>query len=110
MGSPKALLEFRGETFLDWLSGLFSRRCSPVIPVLGAQREIVRAGLRRVGEALLEQNPDSRPRQLTSMQCGMRARPADADGVLFTLVDHPAVAPATIAALIDVPLAALLDL
>ena len=110
MGSPKALLEFQGETFLDRLIGLFSRRCSPVIAVLGAQHEIVRAGLRRVGEALLVQNPDFRLGQLTSMQCGLLAVPADADGVLFTLVDHPAVAPATIAALIDVPLAALLDL
>src|ERR1039457_3875681 len=54
--------------------------------------------------------PDLRLGQLTSMQCGLCAVPADADGVLFTLVDHPAVAPATIAALIDVPLAALLDL
>jgi hypothetical protein len=56
MGSPKALLEFRGETFLDRLIGLFSRRCSPVIAVLGTQHEIVRAGLRRAGEALLVQN------------------------------------------------------
>ena len=31
MGSPKALLQFQGETFLDRLIGLFSRRCSPVI-------------------------------------------------------------------------------
>ena len=28
------------------------------------------------------------------MQCGLRAVPPDAEGVLFTLVDHPAVAPA----------------
>jgi molybdenum cofactor cytidylyltransferase len=101
MGSPKALLEFQGETFLDRLIGLFSRGCSPVVAVLGAQREIVRAGLRRAGEALVVENPDFRLGQLTSMQCGLRAVPADAGGVLFTLVDHPAVAPATIAALLD---------
>jgi molybdenum cofactor cytidylyltransferase len=104
MGSPKALLEFQGETFLDRLIGLFSPRCSPVIAVLGAQRQIVRAGLRRSGVALLVENPDFRLGQLTSMQCGLRAVPAGADGVLFTLVDHPAVAPATIAALLDMPL------
>lgn len=101
MGSPKALLEFHGETFLDRLIGLFSRRCSPVIVVLGAQRETVRAGLRRAGEARLVENPDFRLGQLTSMQCGLRAVPADSRGMLFTLVDHPAVTPATIDALLD---------
>jgi len=104
MGSPKALLEYRGETFLDWLIGLFARRCAPVIAVLGAQREMVRAGLRRSEEALLVENPDFRLGQFTSMQCGLRAVPPDADGVLFTLVDHPAVAPATIDVLLDAPL------
>jgi molybdenum cofactor cytidylyltransferase len=101
MGSPKALLEFQGETFLDRLIGLFARRCSPVIAVLGAHREIVRAGLRRAGDADLVENPDFRRGQLTSMQCGLRAVPNDADGVLFTLVDHPAVLSATIDALLD---------
>jgi molybdenum cofactor cytidylyltransferase len=101
MGSPKALLEFQGETFLDRLIGLFARRCSPVIVVLGAQRETVRAGLRRAGEALLMDNPDFRLGQFTSMQSGLRAVPADAEGVLFTLVDHPAVTPATVDALLD---------
>jgi molybdenum cofactor cytidylyltransferase len=100
MGSPKALLQFQGETFLDRLIGLFSPRCSPVIAVLGAQSETVRAGLRRAGRAVVVENPDFRLGQLTSMQCGLRAVPADAEGVLFTLVDHPAVAPATIDALL----------
>jgi len=108
MGSPKALLEFQGETFLDRLIGLFARRCAPVIAVLGAQREIVRAGLRRSGVALVVENPDFHLGQLTSMQCGLRAVPAGADGVLFTLVDHPAVTPATIAALLDSSAPALL--
>ena len=99
MGSPKALLEFQGETFLDRLIGLFTRRCSPVIAVLGARQETVRAGLRRAGEALLVENRNFHLGQLASMQCGLRAVPADAGGVLFTLVDHPAVAPESVAAL-----------
>ena len=101
MGSPKALLEFQGETFLDRLIGLFTRRCSPVIAVLGARQETVRAGLRRAGEALLVENRNFHLGQLASMQCGLRAVPADAGGVLFTLVDHPAVAPESVAALLD---------
>src|ERR1035441_5350986 len=41
--------------------------------------------------------------QTRSMQCGLRAVPPGADGVLFTLVDHPAVAPATLDALLGGP-------
>jgi molybdenum cofactor cytidylyltransferase len=100
MGSPKALLEFQGETFLDRMIGLFSRHCAPVIAVLGAEQESVRATMRRASEALLVENPDFRFGQLSSMQCGLRAVPADADAVLFTLVDHPAVKPDTIAQLL----------
>ena len=101
MGSPKALLEYSGETFLDRLIRLFAEHCKPVIAVLGARQEMVRAGLRRAGDALIVENPDFHLGQLSSMQRGLSAVPAGADGVLFTLVDHPAVAPATIAALLE---------
>jgi len=100
MGRPKALLEYRGETFVDRLIGLFARYCSPVVVVLGAQQASVRAGIRRSAAALLVENPEFRLGQLTSMQCGLRAIPAEAEGVLFTLVDHPAVEPETIASLL----------
>jgi molybdenum cofactor cytidylyltransferase len=101
MGSPKALLEFQDETFLDRLIGLFSAHCSPVITVVGAQREIVIAGLRRASQTLVVQNLEFLLGQLSSMQCGLRAVPDGVDGVLFTLVDHPAVQPSTIAALLE---------
>ena len=103
MGSPKALLEFRGETFLDRLIGLFAEQCAPVIVVLGARAGDIRAGLRRAGEALIVENPDYRSGQITSMQRGLREIPYDAEGVLFTLVDHPNVEAATIAALAAPP-------
>ena len=106
MGFPKALLRYREETFLDRLAGLFAARCSPVIVVLGAEAERIRAGGHP--SATFVVNPDWARGQTTSMQCGLRAVPPEADGVLFTLVDHPAVAPATIDALLDGPRAALL--
>jgi CTP:molybdopterin cytidylyltransferase MocA len=98
MGFPKALLTYRAETFLDTLCGLFAARCSPVIVVLGANAEQVRA--RSTRPATFVVNPDYRSGQTSSMQCGLRAVPPDAAGVLFTLVDHPAVAPETIEALL----------
>jgi molybdenum cofactor cytidylyltransferase len=45
-------------------------------------------------------NPDYARGQLSSMQCGLRAVPSEADGVLFTLVDHPAVSESTVGALL----------
>jgi molybdenum cofactor cytidylyltransferase len=105
MGSPKALLRYREETFLDRLAGLFAARCSPVIVVLGAEAERIRAAAHTAATFMV--NPDWARGQTTSMQCGLRAVPSEADGVLFTLVDHPAVAPATIDALLAGPSAAL---
>src|ERR1017187_5046588 len=98
MGFPKALLRYGDETFLDTLIGLFAARCQPVIVVLGAQSERIREGTRR--PATFAINADYQRGQTSSMLCGLRAVPADADSVLYTLVDHPAVAPATLYALL----------
>jgi molybdenum cofactor cytidylyltransferase len=92
------MLDYRGATFLDTLIGLLADRCSPVIVTLGASAEEIRAGTAR--SALFVLNPDYARGQITSMQCGLRAVPPKADGVLFTLVDHPAVSANTIEALL----------
>jgi molybdenum cofactor cytidylyltransferase len=101
MGSPKALLRFRDESFLDTLIGLFAAHCAPVIVVLGAHAEEIRRGTARPATFVV--NPDYRRGQTSSMQCGLRAVPADAEGVLFTLVDHPSVETGTIDALLRTP-------
>ncbi len=98
MGFPKALLRYREESFLDTLIGLFAARCQPVIVVLGAHSDRIREHTLR--PATFAINADYQRGQTSSMQCGLRALPAGADGVLFTLVDHPAVAPATMDALL----------
>ena len=99
MGSPKALLAYREESFLDRLVGLFSPRCAPVIVVLGAASDEIRARATRPAQFVV--NAEYQRGQTSSMQCGLRAVPAQAEGVLFTLVDHPAVAASTIDALLD---------
>jgi molybdenum cofactor cytidylyltransferase len=101
MGSPKALLDYCGETFLDRLIGLFSAVCDPVIVVLGYEADRIRAELRRAGDARFVINPDPDRGMLSSFQCGLRELPADVHGVLFTLVDHPAVNSATLTSLAD---------
>ena len=103
MGTPKALLDFRGETFLDRLIGVFSQFCSPVVVVVGHDAPRIQAGLRNPRQAVFTENKDYKLGQLSSMQCGLRAIPETAGGVLFTLVDHPNVNPSTIQALLDRP-------
>jgi molybdenum cofactor cytidylyltransferase len=98
MGSPKALLRYGNATFLDTLTELFSQRCAPVIVVLGAHAEQIHAAANRPARFVV--NSDFARGMTTSLQCGLRAVPADADGVLFTLVDHPAAAPSTLDALL----------
>ena len=94
MGSPKALLPYRAESFLDTLIGLLAPVCSPVIVVLGADAERIRAAAAR--PATFVHNQDYLRGQTSSLQCGLRVTPDSADGVLFTLVDHPAVAQTTL--------------
>jgi molybdenum cofactor cytidylyltransferase len=101
MGFPKALLTYRGQTFLDTLTRLFNRYCDPVIVVLGAAADTIRSGAAPQADFVL--NPDFQQGMTTSLQCGLRAVPAEAEGVLFTLVDHPAVATSTIEALLRPP-------
>ena len=99
MGSPKALLDYEGQSFLDRLIELFARHCDPVVVALGHHAEAVRNGLKRADQARFVINPDPDRGMLTSLQCALRGIPGTVDGVLFTPVDHPAVSDATIAKL-----------
>ena len=87
MGFPKALLRYRGETFLDTLIGLFAARCEPVIVVLGAHAERIRAAATAARHFRRSTRTTSAARPLPcSAACA--PCPPDAEGVLFTLVDH----------------------
>ena len=101
MGSPKALLRYHGQTFLDTLIAFFAPRCSTVIVVLGAHAGEIREAVAQ--DAVFVLNRDFLSGQTSSMQCGLRAVPGDAEGVLFTLADHPAISPSTIDALLAEP-------
>jgi len=80
MGSPKALLACQGETFLDRLIGILATCCRPVIVVLGHEAETIRAGLSRAGQATFVVNENYQDGQLSSLQCGLAAVPAEPDG------------------------------
>ena len=99
MGQPKATLPLRGGTFLSILSKTFAELCSPVVAVFGAGAESLIA--RAPADVLAIENPSWQGGMLTSLQAGLRALPHDCDAVLFTLVDHPAVQPGTLRALLE---------
>lgn len=89
MGSPKALLRFQDETFLDRLIRTFSEATNPVIVVLGHTAQQIRSGIERPGRAVFVVNPNPERGMLTSLQCGLEAVPTTAEAVMFAPVDHP---------------------
>jgi molybdenum cofactor cytidylyltransferase len=98
MGRPKALLPYRGATFLSTIVSTLQSCCSPVIIVLGAHSEEILDVATDAG--VFVTNKDYLLGQITSMQCGLRAAPPETEGILLTLVDHPAVTQSTIEALL----------
>lgn len=94
MGRPKALLPFRGGTFLSVLAGTLGEFCSPVYAVFGfeAQRMVAQTPV----SVVAVENRNYEQGMLTSLQAGLRAMHQLPDRVLFTLVDHPAVQAETV--------------
>ena len=71
MGQPKALLEYKGETFLHRLAGMLDEVCGRVVVVLGYDAERVRAAVPAGAETTV--NPAPERGMLSSLQCGLRA-------------------------------------
>lgn len=99
MGQPKALLLFREGTFLSVLAETLGRACSPVCAVFGADAKYLMSFA--PSSVVTAENPNYTQGMLTSLQAGLRALSPLPDRILFTLVDHPAVSPSTINALLE---------
>jgi molybdenum cofactor cytidylyltransferase len=99
MGTPKALLDYRGETFLARLIRVLGTVCDPVIVALGYHAEEIRAGAH--GHAQFAVNPDPSRGQLSSLQTALAQVPNNAEGFLFLPVDCPAAEPETIRQIVD---------
>ncbi|HSP68914.1 MAG TPA: nucleotidyltransferase family protein [Bryobacteraceae bacterium] len=97
MGTPKALLDYRGETFVGRLVRVLQTTCNPVMVVLGYHADALRAGIPAGAQIVV--NPDPSRGQLSSLQTALRAVPAEASGFAFIPVDSPAVSEATVARL-----------
>lgn len=97
MGQDKALLTYRGRTFLETvLATLREADLSPIAVVLGHHAEEIQQAV-KLKDVEVVINPDYRRGQTSSLQAGLRAvENPDLEAVVLCLVDHPAVSPATI--------------
>ena len=98
MGRPKALLPFRGRTFLgNILDAISHTSIEDTFVVLGHHRAEIEQSLPLPSVVF---NPNYEQGMITSFQAGVRALSWDASGAFLFLVDHPVVEPATIEAMI----------
>jgi molybdenum cofactor cytidylyltransferase len=102
MGSPKALLPYRGKNFAEYLLEVTAHpRVGVRRVVLGARAEEIRAQL-RLGDAAVAINQEWRRGQLSSIQAAVRSLPAGGTaGLLLCPVDHPLVSAELVAELIE---------
>jgi CTP:molybdopterin cytidylyltransferase MocA len=99
MGRPKALLEYNNSTFIDHiLSCLKSAGCKPIVTVLGRHADIILEKSSAAGEEyVINEHPERG--MFSSIQLGMKSLPAETNGTLIVLTDHPAVLQTTYDAL-----------
>jgi molybdenum cofactor cytidylyltransferase len=102
MGSPKALIPYRGTTFAEHLIEVTRHpRVGLTRIVVGAHADEIRERLAaRAGEIVL--NADWAEGQLSSIRAGVRSLPDGAtDGMILCPVDHPVVSAGLVAKLIE---------
>jgi CTP:molybdopterin cytidylyltransferase MocA len=102
MGTPKALLPYRGTTFIEHLLEITRHpRVAARRIVLGAHVEEIRAKLPNESASIVV-NPDWRQGQLSSIQAAIRTiRAEETAGLILCPVDHPLISPELIARLIE---------
>ena len=91
MGRDKALLDYRGRTFLNHLIYLALPRVDEVVAVLGHNAERIASTLPSSPHVRAVVNHDYDRGMLSSLQRGLAETVDDPDWILWMLVDHPAV-------------------
>jgi CTP:molybdopterin cytidylyltransferase MocA len=102
MRTDKALLTYRGRTFLEAiLSTLHGAGIDRVVVVLGHHAEEIRRAV-DLSSAQAVVNTDYRRGQTSSLQAGLRALETEnLEAVVLCLVDHPAVSAETLRKLVE---------
>lgn len=97
MGADKALLMYRGQTFLESItSTLLEADVQHVVVVLGHHAEEIQLEI-DLATVEVVVNPDYQRGQTSSLQAGLHLMAAnEPDGVIICLVDHPAISVDTV--------------
>ncbi len=102
MGSPKALLHYQGQTFIERICTAFlTASVDELIVVLGARAEEIghalpaHPALRSVVNSRYSQG------QLSSLMVGIGTLSPESEAAIVNLVDHPLVSSETITAVLD---------
>lgn len=105
MGRPKALLPFRGESFLARaVRVLREGGCGEVVAVVGPEGDPVArevAETAREAGARVEVNPDPEAEQVDSLRAGLAALPPEAEAAVVLPVDVPGVGAEAVRAVVE---------
>lgn len=102
MGSPKALLHYQGQTFIEHSCTAFlTAGVDELIVVLGARAEEIGRALPSHPALRSVVNPRYFQGQLSSLMIGIGALSPESEAAIVNLVDHPMVSTETIKAVLD---------
>ncbi len=101
MGRDKALLEYRGRSFLNHLIFLALPRVDKLVVVLGHNAEQIAPALTTSSRVDIVVNADYDRGMLSSLQTGLVQIGEEADWILWMLVDHPVVRGRSLDRLLD---------
>ncbi len=102
MGRDKALLNYRGRTFLETIiDNLIAAGIEKITVVLGHHAETIRHAVNLAAVTVVV-NQNYQQGQTSSLQLGLAAAAADSpEAVVLCLVDHPAISTEVIVALCE---------
>ncbi len=101
MGSPKALLPYQGRPFLEHLLDVTRHpKITARRVVLGVHAEPIAKAVHLAADEVVI-NADWQKGQLSSIQAALKSLPADFEGMLLCLVDHPLISANLVGDLID---------
>jgi len=103
MGTPKQLLPWGETTMLQHvIENAGVSKLSQVLVVLGHRADEIAGAITASSRTRLLVNHDFRTGMISSIQCGIRNAPADAEAFMILLGDQPFIGPDVIDGLIDI--------